>query len=545
VSADGNTAIVGGYNDNNLAGAAWVFTRTGDVWSEQGSKLVGSGAVGPAQQGISVALSADGNTALVGGFADNNSAGAAWVFTRSNGVWSQQGNKLVGSDGTASSEQGLSVALSADGNTALIGYPSGTPTGAAWIFARSSGVWTQQSKLSPNVNRSAYYSFCCVALSADGTTALLGGLTGDVFSLVPTGWVFTHSGNTWIQQGGELIASDAILPTGNQSALPPVALSADGNTALLGWLADNQFLGAAWVFTRSGGTWSQQAKLVGSGWIADRYGFVYQGYSVALSGDGNTALVGGPDDSGDEGAVWVFRRAGNVWNQSGGKLVGLGPNIQGVSVALSTDGYTALSGAGGSGAFVFAAPVPAPLGVISLWANTEVPLGKSVKLVVTLAKPAPPAGLTVDLTSSDPSKVTVTPSVFIPGGRTSPTVEPQVNGLNLGTVSIHATALGYTPDTQSVHVTASLAFARCCVTVISATPLSAVLTLSSPAPSGGLTVNLASDNPTVAKVPATIIFPAGTTSVNVPITGVAAGATLVHASSPPDLADVSVKVAVR
>jgi hypothetical protein len=193
VSADGNTAIVGGYDDNNLTGAAWVFTRTGGVWSQQGSKLVGSGAFGPAQQGISVAMSADGNTALVGGFADNNYAGAAWVFTRSNGVWSQQGNKLVGSDGTASSEQGLSVALSADGNTALIGYPSGSPTGAAWTFTRSSGVWMQSGKLSPNLDRGPYYSVYSVALSADGRTALLGGLTDDVFSAVPTGWVFTHS----------------------------------------------------------------------------------------------------------------------------------------------------------------------------------------------------------------------------------------------------------------------------------------------------------------------------------------------------------------
>jgi hypothetical protein len=67
--------------DNGEVGAAWVFTRSGGVWSQQGSKLVGTGAVGPAGQGRSVALSADGNTAIVGGPADNTNIGAAWVFT--------------------------------------------------------------------------------------------------------------------------------------------------------------------------------------------------------------------------------------------------------------------------------------------------------------------------------------------------------------------------------------------------------------------------------------------------------------------------------
>jgi hypothetical protein len=99
LSSDGNTAIVGGF-DNNFTGAAWVWTRSGGVWTQQGNKLVGSGAPGgPAGQGISVSLSADGNTAIVGGNTDNNYAGAAWVWTRSGGVWTQQGNKLVGSGG--------------------------------------------------------------------------------------------------------------------------------------------------------------------------------------------------------------------------------------------------------------------------------------------------------------------------------------------------------------------------------------------------------------------------------------------------------------
>src|ERR1039457_2514127 len=157
LSGDGNTAIVGGPFDNNGVGTVWAYTRSGGVWGQQGGKLVGTGAVGGAGQGNSVALSYDGNTALVGGPNDYNNAGAAWVFTRSGGVWSQQGGKLVGAGAPdALPKQGLSVALSTDGNTAIVGGPGlvfpspsdpggGSPgTGAAWVFTRSAGGWTQQ-----------------------------------------------------------------------------------------------------------------------------------------------------------------------------------------------------------------------------------------------------------------------------------------------------------------------------------------------------------------------------------------------------------------
>jgi hypothetical protein len=80
LSGDGNTALVGGLQDNGGVGAVWVFTRSGTTWTQQGSKLVGTGAVGNAEQGISVALSGDGNTALIGGFYDKQYVGAAWVF---------------------------------------------------------------------------------------------------------------------------------------------------------------------------------------------------------------------------------------------------------------------------------------------------------------------------------------------------------------------------------------------------------------------------------------------------------------------------------
>jgi len=141
LSADGNTAIVGGLADNKIRGAAWVYTRSNDVWTQQSSKLVGTGAVGSAAQGFSVALSDDGKTAIVGGPFDTSNSGAAWVYTRSGGVWTQQGNKLVGSGAVGSARQGASVALSADGNTAIVGGSAdNADSGAAWVFTRSNGV---------------------------------------------------------------------------------------------------------------------------------------------------------------------------------------------------------------------------------------------------------------------------------------------------------------------------------------------------------------------------------------------------------------------
>jgi hypothetical protein len=143
---------VGGPRDNSDVGAAWIFTRSGGVWTQQGAKLVGTGALNSpvaAQQGGSVSLSADGNTAIVGGPFDNSNIGAAWVFTRSGGVWTQQGAKLVGT-GYATGQygvvyQGASVAVSGNGNTAILGGSTDNSyVGAAWAFTRSGGLWTQQ-----------------------------------------------------------------------------------------------------------------------------------------------------------------------------------------------------------------------------------------------------------------------------------------------------------------------------------------------------------------------------------------------------------------
>jgi len=116
-------------------GAAWVFTRSGASWTQQGPKLTASDEAGFGYFGDSVAISADGDTALIGGPVDDNYTGAAWVFSRSAGTWTQQGPKLTASDETANGYFGDSLALSADGSTALIGGSRDNGgVGAAWVF---------------------------------------------------------------------------------------------------------------------------------------------------------------------------------------------------------------------------------------------------------------------------------------------------------------------------------------------------------------------------------------------------------------------------
>ena len=142
LSANAEAALIGGDLDNT-GGAAWFLTRTGSTWTQQ--KLNGSGEISGSEFGEHVALSADGNTALVAGSGAHGGTSTVWVFLRSGSTWSQQEEKLAGTGESERGEFGVSVALSANGQTALIGgpYPAlatptnnprGTGAGAAWAF---------------------------------------------------------------------------------------------------------------------------------------------------------------------------------------------------------------------------------------------------------------------------------------------------------------------------------------------------------------------------------------------------------------------------
>ncbi len=360
MSADGNTALVGGIGDNADIGAAWIYTFSGGVWSQQGSKLVGSGSVNSYfGQGNAVCLSADGNTAIIGGHWDNNNIGAVWIFVRNGNIWTQQGNKLVGTNAIGNASQGFSVSLSADGNTAIVGGCSDSNSiGAAWVYTRNvGGIWTQQgNKLKGSVSVGASNQGCAVSLSADGNTAIVGGTIDN--NSVGAAWIFIRNGGVWSQQGSKLVGTDAI---GVAKQGYSVCLSADGNTAIVGGPADHGSVGASWIYIRSGSIWTQQgSKLTGYDANDNPYYHVYQGCSVSLSANGNTAAVGGFGDNYNMGASWVFIRIGGVWMQHGNKLIGTetfhnglfeghDDVLQGKSISLSGDGNKMIVGGNGNG----------------------------------------------------------------------------------------------------------------------------------------------------------------------------------------------------
>ncbi|MGQ0798991.1 MAG: putative Ig domain-containing protein, partial [Pseudomarimonas sp.] len=306
VALSGDTALVGAPFDDIVAdenqGSAYVFTRSGSTWTLQ-DKLTPFDGEANDEFGSSVALS--GNTALIGAFLDdvgaNSNQGSAYVYTRSGSNWTQQA-KLTAGDGAASDEFGFSAALS--GDTALVGaHLDDTGRGSAYVYVRSGSAWTQQAKLAAGGSFAEFGH--SVALSGD--TALIGAWRASVGANLFQGlaFVYSRSGSTWPLQA-VLLASDGDSGDGFGSS---VALS--GDTALVGASSDevvaNFGQGSAYEYSRSGSTWTEQAKLTASDGAANES----FGDSIALSG--NTALIGSPFNDGsspfgnpNEGAAYVF-----------------------------------------------------------------------------------------------------------------------------------------------------------------------------------------------------------------------------------------------
>ena len=178
ISRDGKTALIGAPVDNEKAGAAWVFTRTGATWKQQQELTGGAEELEKGQFGGNVALSGDGSTALVGGLLENGQRGAVWVFTRSAGKWTQQGKKLQIESKTEEEnggQFGAGMALSADGNTAIIGGQTSlvnkkTNGGGVWVFERSGETWKQQGEV---LWHEGSYFGCIIRASADASTVLI------------------------------------------------------------------------------------------------------------------------------------------------------------------------------------------------------------------------------------------------------------------------------------------------------------------------------------------------------------------------------------
>ena len=330
----GDTAIVGAWGDDTVgsnSGAAYVFQRSGTNWTEQ-AELTASGVAAGAGLGISVAIS--GDTVVAGAFQDDDAgsnSGSAYVFQRSGTAWSEQA-KLTASDGAAGDRFGISVAIS--GDTVVVGAheddDSGSESGSAYVFQRSGTVWTEQAKLLASDGAANDEFGCTVAISSD--TVVVGAqFHGKSDSLVGAAYVFQRNGTAWIEKA-KLLASD-----GAESDIFGSSVTISGDTIVVGAARGDGATtdsGSAYIFQRSGTTWTEQAKLTASdGSTDDRFGD-----SVAISDD--TVAVGAfgdDDDAGNSsGSTYVFQRSGPAWIEKAKLTASDGPAAAfGYSVDIS------------------------------------------------------------------------------------------------------------------------------------------------------------------------------------------------------------------
>jgi len=401
IAISGDTVVVGAYQDNIGAtisqGSAVVFVRSGASWSFQ-QKLAAQDGAEDDQFGCSVAIS--GDYIVVGSCrSDINGGlnqGAAYVFARSGAVWSFQ-QKLIAQDGADIDLFGISVALR--GDTVLVGahvddIGAAENQGSAYLFSRSGATWTQRQKLTAqegaadeffgqavalgddaivvgapgadvgaNENQGALYLFGCgyverqrltgigvpdrdffgQAVAIDGDTAVVGSPGYKVGTADGQGsaFVFARNGAAWTQTA-QLIAND-----GEAGDTFGSSVSINGDYIVIGaprkTINGNTIQGAAYVFVRSGGTWTQQARLLaGDGVAVDQFG-----QSVAISG--GRVAAGAPGDAiggkQNQGSVYLFTRSGSTWAQEVKLTANDGAVDDGFGVSVALAGDTLISSA--------------------------------------------------------------------------------------------------------------------------------------------------------------------------------------------------------
>ena len=378
-AVDGDTMLVGAVNDDPLGslndGSVRVFRWGGAGWVAEGELLSAvPGAAGDAF-GFSVAIA--GDTAVVGAWGDDDGgadAGAAYVFTRTGLVWTQQA-KLTASDAAANEYFGASVSI--DGDTLIVGsdWDNGQ-RGAVYVFTRSGSVWTERAKLTAPDGAAGDQLGFSSQISGD---TILAGAWGDDDAGASSGaaYVWTGSGASWAFQQ-KLVASDAAAGDlfGNAVAL-------DGDSAIIGAPFGGGLVvdsGAAYAFVRIAGAWSQVSELHSSDEATgNRFGA-----SVALQGA--TAVVGEfAGGANEEGAAYVFAF------DSTAPIATAGTGLVGDGVSLSLFANSKDSGGAGdlvggrvhspSGApdlFFRAASTPTFPGALDTFVEFAIPFGEIV-----------------------------------------------------------------------------------------------------------------------------------------------------------------------
>ena len=282
----------------------------GQIFISQTAKVSGDDA-SPINSSFGDSISVSGDTAVVGAFLEEVNGetfhGSAYVFVRNGNAWTRQA-RLLANDGTIDDRFGSDVAIWND--TIVVGA-EGVDSfqrpnqGAAYVFVRNGGVWTQQAKLAVFVEEIGNLGIS-VDISSD---TVIAGTLEDVAGRQEQGsaYIFTRSGNAWTQQARLLAADGAAANRFGWS------VAIENDTAIIGAyknrVGNNNEQGAAYVFVRNGNAWTQQAKLA----AADGVQFENFGWSVGLSGD--TAIVGvlrGDGSFKAVGSAYVFVRNGSA-----------------------------------------------------------------------------------------------------------------------------------------------------------------------------------------------------------------------------------------
>lgn len=336
IPRDGTTAIVGAPFSNgndNGTGSAYVFNRDDGSWVQE-TKLTANDGQTDDQFGLSVALSTGGEKAVIGAPSAVNE-GAAYVYNQLSDSWSQEAKITVDN----SDNLGSSVAISNNGKTIVANNLSDTGS-SAYIFYRRSDSWTEKTKIVAEDDLGDFFAEA-IALSGDGRTALFGSTDDAGFNFGGSAYVFSETSDSWEQDAKITVTNGETEEFGNS-----VSLSNDGKTAVIGAPRDGRS-GAAYVFNNINGSWERVARLASD--IPDDTDIF--GDSVALSGDGKTALIGTVAEIQprrvDKGSAYVFDASGGSWRQTT-KLTANENKTEinfGDTVALSRDGLTALIGA--------------------------------------------------------------------------------------------------------------------------------------------------------------------------------------------------------
>ncbi len=319
------------------------------------SILVSSTRTYSSQHGFSLASSADGSVLITGAPYEDGGAisdsGVAKVFRAEDGLWTQA--LLMADDAAANDWFGHAVAVSADGLTAAVGAryddTNGTDSGSIYIFIWNGSDWFQAKKIMPNIGKSDDYFGSAIALNADGSRLIVGATGYDEIGKSNMGIAYYFSTESQWDSYSEIVlsANDAVA---SHSFGKSVAIDASGKRVVVGAIGDGnkgELAGSAYVYDLSETIWTEAKLYAPDGNEGDKFG-----YSVALNGVGNRLIIGafgGDGTVATTGAAYMFSWDESSWN--GTKLLLDQPldkdDYLGVSVAISGDGKTALIGASG------------------------------------------------------------------------------------------------------------------------------------------------------------------------------------------------------